>query len=119
MTAFIILVSAWILFPPPFLSNNISRLVGDMEPDYESDFWADHDENCHGIIDSKESREEYPEGFLWDCCGRIGTDPGCVSFRHEAHPDKRRGSCDTLESSKSDLGEGDGERGGEKSKDGD
>ncbi|KAH7067471.1 hypothetical protein BKA63DRAFT_570770 [Paraphoma chrysanthemicola] len=45
---------------------------GETEPDYDGDFWADHDERIHGIIDSEESREEYPEGFVWDCCQKRG-----------------------------------------------
>lgn len=63
-----------------------------MSPDYHSDFWADHDENCHGIIDSDFCRKEYPEGFIWSCCGEIGTHPGCKSSQHESDParSKRR-----------------------------
>jgi hypothetical protein len=40
--------------------------------DYESDFWADHDENCHGVIDTEEMREEFPDGFIWTCCNTHG-----------------------------------------------
>lgn len=55
---------------------------GECEPDYESDFWADHDENCHGIISTL--RDEYPEGFIYDCCEEDGTSKGCEVGRHEA-----------------------------------
>lgn len=48
------------------------RDIGWMEPDDEGDFWADHDENIHGIIDSDELRNEYPDGYKWDCCNRLG-----------------------------------------------
>ncbi|KXX77416.1 hypothetical protein MMYC01_206057 [Madurella mycetomatis] len=60
---------------------------GSLEPDYDSEFWADHDENCHGVIDSDFCREEYPEGFIWSCCDKIGTEPGCRFSRHQcSHP---------------------------------
>lgn len=35
---------------------------GEMEPDYEGDSWADHDEDCHGTINSNALRREYPDG---------------------------------------------------------
>ncbi|KAH7014231.1 uncharacterized protein B0I36DRAFT_369210 [Microdochium trichocladiopsis] len=57
------------------------------EPDDEGDFWADHDEDCHGIIDSKELREEYPDGYLWTCCGETGSHPGCQIGPHKSRFD--------------------------------
>lgn len=65
------------------------RVLGDLEPDYDSHVWADHDERCHGTIDSDWCRKEYPDGFAWDCCDKIGTDEGCTRGKHEAHPDKK------------------------------
>lgn len=60
-----------------------------MEVDYERDFWADHDENCHGRIDSDESRKEYPGGFIWSCCEQICEgSTGCTKGRHETDPYK-------------------------------
>ena len=53
-----------------------------MEPDYTGDFWADHDEACHGIIDTDEMQAEYPEGFTWMCCDKPGTAEGCNTGRH-------------------------------------
>ncbi|KAK7223970.1 hypothetical protein V2G26_011973 [Clonostachys chloroleuca] len=41
---------------------------GEMEVDDDNDFWADHDENIHGTIDSDWARKEYPGGFIWSCC---------------------------------------------------
>jgi len=64
--------------------------TGTMEPDYDSDFWADHDEDCHGTIDSDFCRKEYPEGFIWDCCNKIGSEEGCRMSRHESDPNKNR-----------------------------
>ncbi|KAJ0107451.1 hypothetical protein J7T55_007640 [Diaporthe amygdali] len=57
--------------------------------DEENDFWADHDEDCHGLIDTKEMREEYPEGFTWDCCYQVGTAPGCTKGHYYAIKGKR------------------------------
>ncbi|KAH7083770.1 hypothetical protein FB567DRAFT_446314 [Paraphoma chrysanthemicola] len=51
---------------------------GRTEPDFDNDFWADHDDDCHGIIDS----EEYPEGYVWDCCQKRGDEVGCMVGRH-------------------------------------
>lgn len=56
----------------------------------EDDFWADHDEDCGGPIDTKEMREEFPEGFTWDCCDQVGTAPGCTKGHHYAIEGKRR-----------------------------
>ncbi|KJZ77596.1 hypothetical protein HIM_02773 [Hirsutella minnesotensis 3608] len=61
---------------------------GHLEVDDESDFWADHDEMCHGTIDTEEMRKEYPEGFIWTCCGEDGTSDGCLRAMHEADPGK-------------------------------
>lgn len=57
---------------------------GYLEVDYDNDFWADHDENCHGTIDTPEMREENPEGFEWDCCGKGGDTNGCKRGPHKA-----------------------------------
>jgi len=50
---------------------------GDLEVDWEGDHWADHDERCHGPIDTNSNRCEYPEGFKWSCCGKLGGSAGC------------------------------------------
>ncbi|EJT82512.1 hypothetical protein GGTG_02485 [Gaeumannomyces tritici R3-111a-1] len=56
---------------------------GDADPDYDGDFWADHDEQCHGTIDSEWARKEFPEGFIWNCCEKIGADAeGCHTGAH-------------------------------------
>jgi hypothetical protein len=42
-------------------------------------------------MDSEESRKEYPEGFLWTCCGERGDGKeGCEYSWHEAVPTKRQ-----------------------------
>ncbi|ROT43749.1 hypothetical protein SODALDRAFT_46806 [Sodiomyces alkalinus F11] len=58
--------------------------MGEMEPDDDFDVWADTDERIHGPIASEENKEEFPEGFIWDCCDKLGTDPGCQTSRHES-----------------------------------
>lgn len=62
---------------------------GELEVDDEGDFWADHDEDCHGLIDTEEMREQFPEGFFWDCCNEVGTAPGCTKGHHYAVEGKR------------------------------
>ncbi|KAI9769610.1 MAG: hypothetical protein M1839_003612 [Geoglossum umbratile] len=51
--------------------------------DYDSDFWADHDVNCHGPYDAFEDDDNYAEGFMWDCCDEPGDDEGCKSTKHK------------------------------------
>jgi hypothetical protein len=52
-----------------------NKSVGTREADMDGDFWADHDENCHGRIEDLE--DEFPEGFRWDCCDELGDQEGC------------------------------------------
>jgi hypothetical protein len=65
-------------FPFPFrvCFHGANRSTGYTVPDYEGDFWTDHDENCHGVIDTDDMREEYPEGFIWTCCEKSGDEEG-------------------------------------------
>lgn len=58
--------------------------------DYEGYFWADHDERCHGPIDTADMREKYPDGFEWTCCGDLGSAGGCKRGRHQADPCKSK-----------------------------
>ncbi|XP_014551077.1 hypothetical protein COCVIDRAFT_113839 [Bipolaris victoriae FI3] len=59
-----------------------------LEVDYENDFRADHDEDCHGTIDTPEMREKYLEGFVWTCCNNLGAELGCKQTRH--HPNRAK-----------------------------
>lgn len=61
---------------------------GDLSVDYES--FVDWDEDCHGPMDTSSNRREYPENFLWSCCDRDGTTPGCVSNEHTVGNKRRR-----------------------------
>jgi hypothetical protein len=64
-------------------------LTGDLEVDWAGDSWADHDENCHGPIDTPEMREEFPDGFIWNCCDETGEAEGCKKARHRPDRTKR------------------------------
>ncbi|KZF22543.1 hypothetical protein L228DRAFT_238488 [Xylona heveae TC161] len=56
---------------------------GELEPDYD-DFFADHDENIHGDIDSDFCKEAYPEGYTWSCCDGEGIySEGCHKGKHD------------------------------------
>lgn len=55
----------------------------------DDDFWGDHYEDCDAPIDTQEMREEYPEGFNWNCCDQVGTAPGCTKGHHYAIKGKR------------------------------
>ncbi|OAX81482.1 hypothetical protein ACJ72_04177 [Emergomyces africanus] len=56
-------------------------------PNY--DFFEDHDENIHGIIDSDELREDFPDGYNYECCGGTGFDTPCTVDRHRELPSKK------------------------------
>lgn len=56
--------------------------AGTLEEDHEGDIWADHDERCHGPIDTDENRSQFPEGFIYDCCEGDGSSVGCKTGRH-------------------------------------
>lgn len=60
-----------------------------MEIDYDDPTWDDWDERCHGTMDTEENQEEHPEGFIWDCCDKGGTEPGCTKGHHYAIEGKR------------------------------
>lgn len=53
-----------------------------MLADYDGDFWADHDENIHGRID--ELQEDFPEGYRWTCCNKLGNEEGCEIGMHNS-----------------------------------
>lgn len=68
----------------------IIKCKGVLNPDYESDIWADHDEDCHGPIDTVEMRRDCPDGFVWSCCEKTGPEEGCTEGYHNAEPDMDR-----------------------------
>lgn len=67
-----------------------TNITGNLDINYDhDDTWADWDENCHGTMDTDENREEWPEGFVWDCCEKDGTAPGCTKGHRYAVEGKR------------------------------
>lgn len=48
----------------------------------DSDVWDDWEDWREGDPDSEENKEEYPEGYLWDCCEKSGEDEGCLLGPH-------------------------------------
>lgn len=58
--------------------------TGEKELDYESEFWADHDERCHGPMKSFFDDPGYADGFIWDCCQESGSNEGCKFTKHKA-----------------------------------
>ncbi|KAJ9302646.1 hypothetical protein DTO271G3_20 [Paecilomyces variotii] len=50
------------------------------EPDY--DLFVDHDEDCHGTIDSSEMREAFPEKYIYPCRDRTGVEEPCTVDWH-------------------------------------
>ena len=54
------------------------------EVDYDADFWADHDEDCHGPMDSFGDDPDFAEGYVWSCYENNGDDEGCKSTKHKA-----------------------------------
>ncbi|KAL7784098.1 cytochrome P450 [Trichoderma ceciliae] len=90
-----ICVQCDLIFNPSFnLYKECRYHSGQLEVDWHGDFWADHDENCHGIIDMDEMREEYPEGFVWTCCNKEGGEEGCRSGRHQTDISKSKKGMD-------------------------
>ena len=61
-----------------------NMLQGVKEVDWNSDFWADHDENCHGPIEGFQDDPDMAEGFIWSCCEKLGDEGGCKSTKHKA-----------------------------------
>lgn len=61
-------------------SSNLHGNTGELQVDWDGDFWADHDEECHGRIADLE--DEYPEGFKWSCCDELGNEEGCEVGKH-------------------------------------
>ena len=57
-----------------------------MQVDWDSDTWIDWDQRCHGKIDSNVNRREYPDGFVWTCCGKSGERSGCESSSNSQTP---------------------------------
>jgi hypothetical protein len=71
-------------------SDSFCLLIGRKEVDNASDFWDDHDEDCHGDMESFADDESYAEGFVWTCCGEYGEAEGCHSTAHKPSTKRSR-----------------------------
>lgn len=72
-------------------ANNVCRYHdGRMECDWDSDYWADYDDDAGGPRDSEYSRKEYPDGWAWTCCDEQGSHRGCKLSRHESAPERNK-----------------------------
>ncbi|PGH32947.1 hypothetical protein GX50_04229 [[Emmonsia] crescens] len=56
----------------------------------DDDFFTNHDENRHGIIDCDETRLKYPDGFFYECCDGTGDEKPCTVDRHRERSSKSR-----------------------------
>ena len=67
------------VLPAPICNiiRTLTMSIGQLEPLYDSEVWADHVERIHGRIDTEENKKEFPKGFEWDCCQRRGDEVGC------------------------------------------
>lgn len=64
----------------------MTKMTGNLEADLEGDFWADHYELYHGYpVDCL--RDDYPEGFRYDCCDATTNEEGCEIGPHVAQFD--------------------------------
>lgn len=71
-----------------FHANNMVW-TGELEADYSADVWGDHDERCHGPIETEENKRDFPKAFEWDCCEAPGNAPGCEKDIHRPKERKR------------------------------
>ncbi|CAL1716383.1 unnamed protein product [Somion occarium] len=46
--------------------------------------FVDWDEDCHGPMNTKQNRKDFPENFIWTCCDEDGRSDGCESGEHQA-----------------------------------
>jgi hypothetical protein len=56
--------------------------AGTLEIYWDDDFWADHDEDCHGTIDL-DLVDDCPGGFRWSCCNGPGDEEACTVGPHK------------------------------------
>ncbi|CAI6025970.1 unnamed protein product [Clonostachys chloroleuca] len=73
----------------PFYKDNNQPRDCESEVDRGHHVWDDHDDDCHGEIDSDYMREEHPEGYIWSCCDKNGKEPADFTRgHHESDPAK-------------------------------
>jgi hypothetical protein len=58
--------------------------MGTLHVDDDHEAWDDHWEESDGKITVEQYFADVPEGFIWDCCEKPGTEPGCVVDIHRS-----------------------------------
>lgn len=51
--------------------------------DNDSSTWEDHDERCHGLVETLVNDPTYADGFMWSFCDAPLEEDGCVPCSHE------------------------------------
>ncbi|OJD38694.1 uncharacterized protein BKCO1_4000200 [Diplodia corticola] len=72
------------------ISSVLMPCLGECDVDWDSGFWDDTDDDIFGPIDTDENREEYPEGFVWTCCGGQADAEGCKRGFHKQRGGAKR-----------------------------
>ena len=79
-----VVIGIQVMVVPRFIRSPANQCVGQKEVNYDAEFWADHDEDCHGSCESFEDEFEAQEGFTWSCCETTGDNAGCKITKHKA-----------------------------------
>ncbi|CAG8981928.1 hypothetical protein HYALB_00013819 [Hymenoscyphus albidus] len=66
-----------------------ATLVRVKEIDWDGDYWAYHDDRCHGDPYSFIDDPDYAEGFIYSCCEQLSDQSGCEQTRREAAFDRQ------------------------------
>lgn len=53
--------------------------------------WGSFDWDDWEVLDTEEMREDYPEGFYYDCCGDAGDSKGCRWGIHKSAAGAEKG----------------------------
>jgi hypothetical protein len=53
-----------------------------MEMNDEASIWDEWEDWRDGDMDDPKNKEQYPEGFVYPCCGKDGNADGCMVGRH-------------------------------------
>jgi len=66
-------------------------MLGEKECCDDDDFWADHDDDCHGDRFDLMDEPDYADGYKWTCCDKLSGEDGCKQTKHKTagQPSKR------------------------------
>jgi hypothetical protein len=67
-------------------------VTGSKEYNDDDDFWADHDDDCHGDRFQLMDEPDYVDGYKWTCCDRVGSEEGCMKTKHKTAGQPRKKS---------------------------